>query len=181
VSAVITRPEVGQRWIHRTRNPAHQDYGRIVAIVGVGITHVRIEGKHRSTWVTDEFVKAYRYHDTPAPDPQPFEQLTLDLEPLVVPAFTADMTLDQRFELFHAENPWVLRAYEKLASDWIAKGGKRVGIKMLTEIIRWQYGRQTTGADFKINNNLTSRCARLILDRNPGWAGLFETRRLRTP
>jgi hypothetical protein len=91
------------------------------------------------------------------------------------------MTLDQRFTLFHAENPWVLRAYEKLAADWQAKGNTRGSVKMFTEIIRWQYGRQTTGADFKINNSYTSRYARLIMDRNPGWAGMFETRELRTP
>jgi hypothetical protein len=178
---IYRTPARGERWEHRTNNPDHQDYGRVVDIVAAHGTTVIIRGKHRSTWWLDEFLKHYKYLDTPTPEPEPFEQLTFDLEPLVVPEYTPSMTLDQRFTLFHAENPWVLRAYEKLAADWQAKGNTRGSVKMFTEIIRWQYGRQTTGADFKINNSYTSRYARLIMDRNPGWAGMFETRELRTP
>jgi hypothetical protein len=152
-----------------------------VTVLYVGASHVRVQGEKRYTWDLDGFLRAYAYLDTPAPTPEPFEQLTLDLQPLVVPTYEADATIQERFEMFHAQNPWVLRAYEKLATDWVAKGNKRLGIGMLTEIIRWQYGRQTTGSDFKLDNNFRSRYARLIMDRNPGWAGLFETRELRTP
>jgi hypothetical protein len=181
VPVTVWQPAVGERWKHRTKHPDHQDYNRIVTIVAVNGTAIIIRGKHRSTWWVADFIKHYEYLDTPPPEPEPFEQLTLDLEPLVVPTSEADATIQERFEMFHAQNPWVLRAYEKLATDWVAKGNKRLGIGMLTEIIRWQYGRQTTGSDFKLDNNFRSRYARLIMDRNPGWAGLFETRELRTP
>lgn len=179
-----TIPEVGQVWIHRTSNPAHQHYGRQVSIEYVGRDLVRIKGQHRSHWEVHEFTRTYEYAFTPTPEPMPdadpvFEQLTLDLGELVEPAYDDTMTIQQRFEAFHAANPWVLRAYEKLAADWVARGGTRVGVKMLTEIIRWQYGRQTTGKQFRINNSFTSRYARLMLERNPGWSGLFETRGLR--
>ena len=179
----ITMPEVGQVWIHGTTNPAHQQYGRQVTIEFIGRDLVRIKGRHRSLWPVEEFTRTYRYDHTPDPDPlpepEPFEQLELDLGEFTQPAYEPEMTLDDRFALFHAENPWVLRAYEKLAADWVARGHTRLGVKMLTEIIRWQYGRQTTGKQFRVNNSFTSRYARLMLERNPGWAGLFETRGLR--
>lgn len=107
-------------------------------------------------------------------------QLALDLGELTEPVYVPSMTLQERFEAFHNANPWVLHAYERLTADWLAKGNGRVGIKMLTEIIRWQYGRATTGQDFKINNNYPSRYVRLMLDRNPAWATVFHTRELRT-
>jgi hypothetical protein len=150
-----------------------------VTVVAVNGTAIIIRGKNRSTWWVSEFIKHYAYLDTPPPEPEPFEQLTLDLEPLVVPTYEADATIQERFEMFHAENPWVLRAYEKLAADWVAKGNRRLGIGMLTEIIRWQYGRQTTGVQFKIDNDFRSRYVRVIMERNPGWSTLFETRKLR--
>jgi hypothetical protein len=172
-------PAVGQRWRHRTTNPAHQDFGRVVSVVAVGVTHVTIKGKHESHWPLDRFLRAYTYLDTPVPEPEPFEQLELDLETVRVPDYGKGATLQQRFELFHAENPWVLRAYEQLCMDWVGKGNTRASIGMFTEIVRWQYGRRTTGRDFKIDNSYRSRYVRLIVERNPGWGGLFETRELR--
>jgi len=110
------------------------------------------------------------------------EQLSLDslaLQPLVVPEHHDTATIGERFEAFHAANPWVLTAYERLTADELRRGRSRVGIGMLTEVLRWHYGRQTTGDTFRINNNLRSRYVRLLLERHPEWAGVFETRELR--
>lgn len=108
------------------------------------------------------------------------DQLSLDLAPLVHATPDATLTIQQRFAQFDANNPWVYRALEHLTEDWLAAGHKRVGIKQMFEVIRWQYGRRTTGdASFKCNNDFTSRYARLLVQRHPEWADAIETRTLR--
>lgn len=119
------------------------------------------------------------WNPDPAPDP---EQLALDLGELVVPDHVAGSTIQDRFEAFHQANQWVAGAYERLTQDWLNRGHQRIGIGMLTEVIRWQYGRRTVAADgFRLNNNFRSRYVRLLIERHPEWADVFETRALKTP
>lgn len=92
----------------------------------------------------------------------------------------ADLSIAERFELFHANNPWVFEALEALTADWLARGHRRVGVKQMFEVIRWQYGRETSGDQgFRCNNDFTSRYARLLIERHPEWDDAIETRRLR--
>lgn len=107
-----------------------------------------------------------------------FEQLVFDTAPLV-PA--VGVTIQDRFDSFHDANGWVFRALEQLTTDLVRRGRRRVGMKMLVEVIRWNYSRQTTDAasTFKLNNDYTSRYARLLVDAHPEWADVFETRELR--
>jgi hypothetical protein len=88
-------------------------------------------------------------------------------------------TIQQRFDEFHRLNPWVLEHLERLTRDCVARGIDRIGIGMLFEVLRWQYGIATSGDAFRLNNNFRSRYVRLMVDRNPAWAALFETRALR--
>lgn len=105
-------------------------------------------------------------------------QLTLPIGPLAQ-VDGRHLTIDERFAAFDAANPWVYAALEKLTADWLYTGHKRVGMKMLTEVLRWQYARQTTGSDFKLDNSLTSRYARKLVAEHPEWAGAIEMRKLR--
>lgn len=105
-------------------------------------------------------------------------QLALNLAPLVVPDYEPDLTLAERFALFHAANPHVADALEALAEQWLATN-RRVGVKALVERLRWEAGIQTTGADYRINNSLTAHYARLLIQRRPEWADRIETRQLR--
>ena len=107
------------------------------------------------------------------------EQLSFDIEPLVIPEVVKGQSIQERFEAFHALNPWVYRALVKLTGDWVARGRTRIGMKMLTEVLRWEYGRQTVGDEFKINNNFTSRYVRLLIAEHPEYAAAFHTRELR--
>lgn len=107
------------------------------------------------------------------------DQLELDTAPYVAPTLVEGETLQERFESFHALNPWVYEALEKLTADWIAAGHARVGMKMMFEVLRWQVGRTTTGDEFKLNNSLTSRYARFIVNEHPEWETYFETRELK--
>jgi hypothetical protein len=66
----------------------------------------------------------------------------------------------------------------KLALDLKHRGHRKLGIKMLYEVVRWQHYMETTdrASDFKLNNNYTAQYARMIMARNPALDGIFETR-----
>lgn len=89
-------------------------------------------------------------------------------------------TIQERFETFHDTNPWVLDALEELTAEWLEHGNRRLGIRMLQEVLRWQHGMKTVGDDFKLNDNYTSRYVRLMIERNPEWADVFSLREIRT-
>lgn len=108
------------------------------------------------------------------------DQLTLDVDiaPLVPATGT---TIDERFQDFHQQNGWVYRQLEAMTADLLAAGQRRVGMKMLVEVLRWRYFRQTfdPSSPFRLNNDYTSRYARLLIAEHPEWAGVFELRELR--
>lgn len=106
-------------------------------------------------------------------------QLALPIADLVHADPDPTLTIADRFETFHADNPWVFQALEALTQGWLAKGHRRVGVKQMFEVIRWQYGMTTGDQGFRCNNDFTSRYARLLIDRHPEWADAIETRRLR--
>lgn len=102
--------------------------------------------------------------------------------PLMVPAppeSTAE-TLQEKFEEFDALNPWVYQRLVQMTGDLVARGRTRVGMKMLFEVLRWQYAMTTNDphSDFKLNNNYHSRYARKIMEDRREWGGVFETRAL---
>lgn len=106
-------------------------------------------------------------------------QLQLELGDLVIPRYRRGASIQENFAEFHAANPWVLTALEKLTADYIATGARALGIGMLWEVIRWQYVSQARGSVFKANNNFRSRYVRLMLERHPEWRTVFATRDLR--
>jgi hypothetical protein len=87
------------------------------------------------------------------------------------------LTLDQQFEQFHAANPHVYDALRRLALD-AARRGRRFGIGMLFEVLRYEYGIRTSdqSSEFKLNNNYRSFYSRLLMEREPELDGYFETR-----
>lgn len=104
------------------------------------------------------------------------------LAPAVEP-IPPNTSIEHSFAEFHRANPWVCEALTKLALDLHARGRKRIGMKMLFEVLRWQHALATIDEHsvFVLNNSLTSRYARLIMEQNPELAGIFETRKLTTP
>lgn len=92
-------------------------------------------------------------------------------------------SLDDRFAAFHAAHPEVYDELRKLAVTAKHRGRDRLGMKMLFEVLRWQRilaGLPAEGEEFKLNNNYTSRYARLLMEQTPELAGMFETRELTT-
>lgn len=88
------------------------------------------------------------------------------------------MTFTKKFEEFHAKNPQVYHELLSLARQAVHRGRKKIGIKMLFEVVRWNRTIGTTDPDFKLNNNYHSQYARLLMQENPELAGLFETRKV---
>lgn len=91
-----------------------------------------------------------------------------------------NVSIQERFERFHAEHPEVYELFVRFASELRRAGRERYGAKSIAERIRWHYA-TSGGPDFKLNNVFVSRYARKIIDEHPEFAGFFETRRLISP
>ncbi|MDN3025697.1 hypothetical protein [Streptomyces sp. S.PB5] len=90
------------------------------------------------------------------------------------------LTIQERFEAFDQLNPWILKHLESLTADCIERGLTRIGIGMLFEVLRWQYGLATRGEPWKLNNDFRSRYVRRLIDLHPEWSPLFEIRKIHT-
>lgn len=112
--------------------------------------------------------------------------MTLDqlLDSLTVPepdghvGPSPEATIREAFLRFHHENPHVYKELVRLSRQLIEHGTRRIGIKMLFEVLRWQHLIRTRGDDFKLNNNYHSYYARMIMAREPDLRGVFELRKL---
>ena len=88
------------------------------------------------------------------------------------------ITIDAAFVRFHSDNPRVYRRLVALARKAKRRGARRLGMKMLFELLRWDHLLKTSGEPFKLCNSYTSRYARLIMDQEPDLDGIFSTRAL---
>lgn len=88
--------------------------------------------------------------------------------------------MDKKFWEFHRKNPKVLSQLIALTDQAKDRGRKRIGMKMLFEVIRWNKVLETRGDIFKLNNNYTSRYVRLIEEKRPDLVFLFEKRTIKT-
>lgn len=87
------------------------------------------------------------------------------------------VSIADRFDQFHEQNPEVYRVLVRLAREWIRRTGRRhLGIGALTERARWDIAIATNDPDYKINNNFRAFYARLIELQEPDLRGLFKFR-----
>lgn len=89
-------------------------------------------------------------------------------------------SIQEMFEEFDELNPHVYEALKELALKAKRSGAKKLGIKALYEILRWNYMLQTGGAEYKLPNDFHSRYARKLMENEPELANMFNTRRLRS-
>jgi hypothetical protein len=91
-------------------------------------------------------------------------------------------TIDEAFDEFHQANPHILRNLQMLAFQAVHAGRKKIGIKFLFERLRWEYIVKTNrpANEYALNNNFTSRYARLLMETYPDLAGVFETREMKS-
>ena len=106
-------------------------------------------------------------------------ELDLGVKPLIK-TFAGD-SIQERFELFHKLNPWVLTALERLACAEM-QSGFRTSVDYLVHQLRWHYRRTIADpkSDFRISNDYTSRYARLLLEKNPSLRHIITTKALKS-
>ena len=84
------------------------------------------------------------------------------------------------FERFHAANPEVYRLLVKFTRQVRDAGREQYSIDSIFHRLRWHYHIELrTEEPFKLNNNFTSRYARLIMAQEADLDGIFEVRVLR--
>lgn len=90
------------------------------------------------------------------------------------------LTISEKFDEFHNKNPHVYEQLEQMSWQLYNKGQRKVGIGMLFEVMRWRSMLRTEGDEYKLNNNYRSRYVRMLIDNNPQFETLFETRTLKS-
>lgn len=100
----------------------------------------------------------------------------------IVPVGKKRGSIPERFQEFHKLNGHVYVALVMLAREFReATGRQHIGIKMLWEKLRYEFGVRTHGeSDYSLNNDYTALYARLIAQQEPDLADAFEFRRLRS-
>ena len=90
-------------------------------------------------------------------------------------------TIQERFEEFNQFNPAVRNAMFSLALQAVRQG-KKIGFKMIAEVVRWQFYMNTKDRNslYKINNNYVARYAALFKKEYPEYSNLIETRKIKT-
>jgi hypothetical protein len=91
------------------------------------------------------------------------------------------MTLQEKFDDYHANNPKVYAELVKLAKEWQATGHGKIGMQTLIEKLRWDWNVTTRkdSAGFRINNNFAAFYSRLIMANHPELDGMFDIRERR--
>lgn len=85
----------------------------------------------------------------------------------------------KEFEEFHNANPDVFRMFTNYAFDAIRLNRKNFGAAMIIQRIRWYCMVETTGSEFKVNNNYSPYYARLFELKFPHYKGFFKTRAIK--
>ena len=95
--------------------------------------------------------------------------------------YAKERDIDRDFWAFDRQNPHVYRLIVNLARTALRSGRTHYSIKTIMELIRWHHDVKLKGQQpFKINNDFTSRYARLVMSRECDLSEFFEVRKLRS-
>lgn len=96
-------------------------------------------------------------------------------------------SIQGHFDAFHKANPEIYEEYKILALKAIKAGRKRISSNMIINVIRWEFFISTKPtlfdkpgrhSKYKINNDFSSRYARLFVSDFPQHADKMELRKL---
>lgn len=125
--------------------------------------------------------------ETPRQGPTLFDPPPLARMPTLAPAgpdreHRPPESIQEAFERFCDENPWVEIEMRRMALELVAMGHRKVGVAMLWESLRWRVMRGTTDSSspFRLNNNYRSRMARRLMETTPELEDVFDLRALHT-
>jgi hypothetical protein len=87
--------------------------------------------------------------------------------------------INEAFWAFHEANPQVYALFDRFTRELIGAGKAHGSSKLICERIRWETMVKTTDSGpVKLNNNFTSRYARLWEHHNRAHKGFFRQRAL---
>lgn len=86
--------------------------------------------------------------------------------------------IQQNFEVFHAEHPEVYELFRRFTHIMIDRGFENGSAKLIFERIRWETAIELRRDPVKLNNNYTSRYARMFENQYPQHRGFFRMRKL---
>jgi hypothetical protein len=86
--------------------------------------------------------------------------------------------IDNAFQAFHDANPEVWKLFQQFTFLLIDKKFQHYSADAVCHQIRWHTAVVTSDRDFKLNNNFTSRYARLFHKEYPKHSTFFRTRTL---
>jgi hypothetical protein len=81
-----------------------------------------------------------------------------------------------QFWNFHKCNPTILALYRQYALTAKRKKRGKYSIAVITEVIRWHVDIESSGWEFKLNNNLKAYYARLLMHYEPELENFFYVR-----
>ena len=99
------------------------------------------------------------------------------------------MTVEAKFDAFHAANPHVYKWFKQFAYELLKAGHTMLSSKMIVNRIRWECAISTTGSGwhvaarkpFLIDDRFTAWYSRKFCADFPMLAGKFEQRTIRRP
>lgn len=81
------------------------------------------------------------------------------------------------FERFHAVHPEVYELFRTFAYELRAAGRTKYSARTIVERIRWHYAiNPDRDGGFKINDWFSAHYGRMLMQREPEFAGMFDTR-----
>lgn len=98
-------------------------------------------------------------------------------------ALLDDDTIEARFQKFHREHGEVYAKLVEFSRELVAAGWDHFGVSVPWERVRYETmlgAKRGQAQPWKLNDNLRSRYARLIIDREPDLADVFTVRTLRS-
>ena len=83
---------------------------------------------------------------------------------------------EQKFRIFHEENPEVYDLFKRFCYEAMDKGHTRLSAEMIINRIRWETKIVTTDRDYKINNDYKPFYSRLFIIQHKGYEDFFQLR-----
>lgn len=96
---------------------------------------------------------------------------------------TTGKTIQEHFEKYHKDNPHIYEALIKIGRELMAKGHTKFNLEICWDRLRWLTMFEAPKQDdprYKLNDIYVSRYARLIMEQEPDFVGVFNTRKLRS-
>lgn len=90
------------------------------------------------------------------------------------------MTLTDKFNQYHRDNPQVYELFKRFTFMAIKRGHNRLSAWMIANRIRWETSIETFSVDeYKISNDYIALYARMFMRDHPEYNGFFKTKEMK--